>query len=337
MMEMQPGEELLSVRGLRVEYPVRLGAFRTYGTVSALNEVSLDIRAGETLAVVGESGCGKTTLARTILGLATPTAGEFAFMGRRFDPVSADLDYRRNVQMVFQDPFDSLNPRKSVYRTLAQPLKIHGVVAPGDVRAEIVRLLETVGLSPGEMYLDRFPHQFSGGQRQRLGIARALSIRPRLIVLDEAVSALDISIRAQILALLGKLQRELRIAYLFITHDLGVVRSVCDRVAVMYLGEIVETGTVDEVFERPAHPYTRALLAASPIPDPKRGRARPHEALTGEVPSALHPPAGCRFHTRCPLAMRICEHTAPAFRNLTPSHSAACHFAGVEAPSPEEQ
>lgn len=323
MMEMQPGEELLSVRGLRVEYPVRLGAFRTYGTVSALNEVSLDIRAGETLAVVGESGCGKTTLARTILGLATPTAGEFAFMGRRFDPVSADLDYRRNVQMVFQDPFDSLNPRKSVYRTLAQPLKIHGVVAPGDVRAEIVRLLETVGLSPGEMYLDRFPHQFSGGQRQRVAIARALAPGPAAIIADEPLSALDMSIQSQILNLLSDLRGRLGVSYLLISHDLAAVHHLADRVAAMYLGRIVEVAPRDALFAAPAHPYSAALLDA--VPRIGTGKRIPGHALIGDMPSPMAPPPGCAFHPRCPRALARCAEEVPALIRFDADREVACH------------
>jgi oligopeptide/dipeptide ABC transporter ATP-binding protein len=322
------------VRGLRVDYAVRRGPFRTNGKVRALDDVSLTLRAGEALAIVGESGCGKTTLARSVLGLAPRTAGEIVFMGQSVDPANAGLHYRRNVQMVFQDPFDSLNPRKTIYRTLAQPLRIHGTVSPDGIRADVIRLLETVGLSPGESYLERFPHQFSGGQRQRIGIARAIAIKPRLIVCDEAVSALDISIRSQILALLRRLQRELDVAYLFITHDLAVVRSLCDRVAVMYLGQVVETGTTEEIFNKPAHPYTRALLDSSPIPDPGRARGRKHMPLSGDVPSPMNPPPGCRFHTRCPIAQDICRNVPPPFRQAGPTQRAACHFAEGEVVAP---
>ncbi|WP_270937371.1 ABC transporter ATP-binding protein, partial [Falsiroseomonas oryzae] len=296
---------LLEVRDLAVRFPVGGGWLgRGRKLVKALDGVSLDVAAGEIVAVVGESGCGKTTLARSILGLVQPSAGSLRFRGAELAGLhgATQLAYRRAVQMVFQDPFASLNPRRTVFGTLAQPLRIHGIVPPGELRAEAVRLLDRVGLSPGAAFLDRYPHQFSGGQRQRIGIARALAVRPEVIVADEAVSALDISIRAQILALMRRLRDELGVAWLFITHDLGVVRSVCDRVVVMYLGRVVEEGPTEAIFRRPRHPYTTALINACPVPDPVLARAPRPEPLGGDPPSPVSPPPGCRFHTRCPVA-----------------------------------
>jgi oligopeptide/dipeptide ABC transporter ATP-binding protein len=321
---------LLEVRGLKVHYPIGGGWLRRpKGLVRAVDGVDLDIQAGETLALVGESGCGKTTLGRAILGLVEPTEGTIRLNGEnvtRLEPAALKA-FRREVQMVFQDPFDSLNPRRTVFQTLALPLRIHGIVPPRQLRDEAARLLDRVGLSPGRHFLDRYPHQFSGGQRQRIGIARALAVRPRLIVADEAVSALDISIRAQILELLRRLQQETGLAYLFITHDLGVVRSLADRVAVMYLGKLAEAAPTEALFDMPRHPYTRALLAASPIADPVRARKRERVTLEGDVPSPANPPTGCRFHPRCPIAEARCRTEVPDLREVGRDRRSACHFA----------
>ncbi len=326
---------LLEISGLAVNFPIGGGLFRApSGHVHAVDGVDLSLAPGEVLGIVGESGCGKSTLARAVLGLVVPSAGQIVFEGENIavQNAASRRAYRRRVQMVFQDPYDSLNPRKSVFQTLAQPLRIHAIVPRGALRQEAARLLDLVGLSPGADFLDRYPHQFSGGQRQRICIARALAVRPKVIVADEAVSALDISIRAQILTLLRKLQRELGLAYLFITHDLGVVRSLCDRVVVMYLGRVVEEGAVEDIFTQPRHPYTAALLSACPVPDPTIARARRDPPLSGDVPSPVNPPPGCRFHTRCPVAREICKLRAPEPWVGDTSHRAWCHFAD-EAPS----
>ncbi|MBI4183196.1 MAG: ABC transporter ATP-binding protein [Proteobacteria bacterium] len=326
---------LLEVRNLRVHFPAGGGwVHRPRGVVRAVDGVSLSLEEGEILALVGESGCGKTTLGRAILGLVAPTSGAILFEGSEVtDLAPAERrGYHRHVQMIFQDPFDSLNPRKTVLQTLAQPLRNHGLVPAREQRAAAAELLDHVGLSPGRAFLDRYPHQFSGGQRQRICIARALAVRPRIIVADEAVSALDISIRAQILKLLRKLQEEFQLSYLFITHDLGVVRSLCDRVAVMYLGRMVEEGATDSIFTLPRHPYTSALLAASPMVDPEAARRRTHIPLAGDVPSAMRPPPGCRFHPRCPIAATICREAEPPLLAFEGGRRSACHFA-AEAPS----
>ena len=321
---------LLEVKDLAVRFALDGGLLRTPTRfVHAVDGVSLTLARGEVLAVVGESGCGKTTLARAVLALNEPSGGTILYQGQPAATATADARraFRRSIQMIFQDPFDSLNPRKSVLQTLAQPLRIHGIVPPAEIRAEAARLLDLVGLSPGADYLDRYPHQFSGGQRQRICIARAIAPRPQIIVADEAVSALDISIRAQILKLMRRLQRELGLSYLFITHDLGVVRSFADRVAVMYLGRIVEEGPTEAIFTRPAHPYTAALLASCPIPDPARGRRGRPAPLTGDVPSPVAPPPGCRFHTRCAFAIPRCRTEPPAAHAIGEGHISRCHLA----------
>lgn len=328
---------LLEIGDLRVHYGFGSGLLRQSETVRAVDGVDLTLNEGEVLALVGESGCGKTTLARAIVGLTTPTSGQIFLEGVEISRRSS-IDqhaYRRKVQMIFQDPFDSMNPRKTVLQTLAQPLLIHNIVPRSQIRTEAARLLDLVGLNPGAAFLERYPHQFSGGQRQRIGIARAISVRPKLVIADEAVSALDISVRAQILALLRSLQEEFGLSYLFITHDLGVVRSISDRVAVMYLGQIVEEGPTNEIFTAFRHPYTAALLAASPISDPIRARARVHVVIPGDVPSPIDPPIGCRFHTRCPMAQEICLQ-APPFVSFEPQHRSACHFAAQVGPEQVE-
>ena len=319
---------LLRVEDLVVSYRVGTGSlWRHPVDMVAVDGVNLTVRAGEVLALVGESGCGKTSLARAVSGLVTPRAGRVRLDGQDVTGFPATLGpgIRSAVQMVFQDPYDSLNPRKSVYATLEQPLRIHSIVPAEEMRGEIGRLLDLVGLPRSSM--DRYPHEFSGGQRQRIGIARAIAPRPRLLVADEAVSALDISIRAQLLSLLARLQREFGLAMLFITHDLTVVRSFADRVAVMYLGRLVEEGPTARVFDAPAHPYTRALLAATPIADPVRARSAGREPLGGDVPSPLAVPPGCRFHPRCPVAIARCSSDEPSRVDVPAGGFAVCHLA----------
>jgi oligopeptide/dipeptide ABC transporter ATP-binding protein len=328
---------LLEVKGLKVHFGVGGGLFgKAKGTVHAVDGVDLTLGRNEILAVVGESGCGKSTLARAILNLTPPTEGEVLLDG---EPVlglgdAALKHYRRSVQMVFQDPFESLNPRKTIFATLAQPLRLHGIVPEAEMRREAARLLDAVGLAPGAHYLDRYPHQFSGGQRQRICIARAIAVKPRVIVADEAVSALDISIRAQILSLMKALQEEMGLSYVFITHDLGVVRSLCDRVCVMYLGQVVEEGPTERIFAQPRHPYTAALVESCPLPDPRRARAKANPPLAGDLPSPLNPPSGCRFHTRCPVARDICRSEVPPARAFPGGQVSRCHFADEAATWP---
>ncbi|HKT00529.1 MAG TPA: dipeptide ABC transporter ATP-binding protein [Rugosimonospora sp.] len=317
-------EPILSATNLVKHFPSRRGAVR------AVDGVSLDLHPGETLGVVGESGCGKSTLARLLLRLETPTAGRVTFEGRDVHRMSGPelRRLRRGVQMVLQDPYTSLNPRMTVGAIVGEPFAIHRDAAPrGERRTRVRELLDLVGLNPE--HINRYPHQFSGGQRQRIGIARALALRPSVLVCDEPVSALDVSVQAQVLNLLARLQRELGLAYLFIAHDLAVVRQVCDRVAVMYLGKIVETGTGAEIYQRATHPYTQALLAAAPVPDPAVARARRGAVrLAGEVPSPIDPPSGCRFRTRCAWARERCATQEPPLvpRAVEP-HPSACHDA----------
>lgn len=322
------GGELLRIEDLRVHFPVRSVVLkRTIGKVRAVDGVDLSVAAGETLGVVGESGCGKSTLGRAILRLVEPTAGRIHFEGKDVTDVaqSSLRRFRREMQIVLQDPFSSLNPRMTVRSIIAEPLNVHGVGDRASRQARVDELLALVGLDLE--HGDRFPHEFSGGQRQRIGIARALALDPKLLVLDEPVSALDVSIQAQIINLLDRLQRELGLAYIFIAHDLSVVRHICDRVAVMYLGKVVEIGTQEQVYERPVHPYTQALLSAVPIPDPTRRGTRSRIVLTGDVPSPQDPPSGCRFRTRCFKAEDRCAHEVPELRDREPGdHPSACHF-----------
>jgi oligopeptide transport system ATP-binding protein len=323
------GDVLLEVRNLVKHFSVGGGLFGGHqGTVRAVDGVSFALRRGETLGLVGESGCGKTTTGRCILQLERPTGGQVIFEGRDLAALSdAELrPLRRRAQVIFQDPYASLNPRMTVGQILAEPLAVHGLVPSREGRRKRVRdLLSRVGLLP--QHADRYPHQMSGGQRQRVGIARALAVEPALIVCDEPVSALDVSIQAQIINLLEDLQAELGLTYLFIAHDLAVVRHISDRVAVMYLGKIVEIADRVELYANPLHPYTKALLAAVPIPDPALEAERGRSVLIGEVPSPLNPPSGCVFHPRCPIAVDQCRVEVPPLREVTPGHWAACLLA----------
>jgi oligopeptide transport system ATP-binding protein len=321
------GQALIHAEGVRKYFPIKKGVIiqREIARVHAVDDVSFDIRAGETLGLVGESGCGKSTLGRCIVRLYELTDGKIEFEGRDISHLSrGDLrPIRRQMQMVFQDPYASLNPRKRVGSIISDPLRIHGLGDGKEVRARVQELLELVGLSP-EHY-NRYPHEFSGGQRQRIGVARALALRPKLIVADEPVSALDVSIQAQVINLLDDLQDELSLTYMFIAHDLGVVRHVSDRIAVMYLGKIVEISPAEELYQRPVHPYTEALLSAVPVPDPELSAKRERIVLEGDVPSPISPPSGCRFHPRCRYATEICATDEPPLVAHGTGHLAACH------------
>jgi peptide/nickel transport system ATP-binding protein len=331
---------LLEVRNLKVHFPITRGViFRTVvGTVRAVDGLSLDVRSGETLGVVGESGSGKSTLGRTIVRLYRPTAGNVRFEGVDIASLKGAeaKRFRAHCQMVFQDPYGSFDPRSSIAASIEEPLKIHRTGPRAERRSRVLELLDTVGL-PGRM-ATRYPHELSGGQRQRAGLARALALRPALIVADEAVSSLDVSIQAQILNLLQRLQREFRLTYLFIAHDLAVVRHISDRIAVMYLGQIVEMAPTDELYANPLHPYTVAMLSAIPVPDPVREAVREHIVLPGDPPNPASPPSGCRFHTRCWLRGQLgnpkrCAEEDPVFRELAPGRTVACHFAEEAAAS----
>ncbi|GAB3953595.1 ABC transporter ATP-binding protein [Micromonospora vulcania] len=324
-------DNILEVRDLVKHYPVTQGVVfkKTVGQVKAVDGVSFGLRAGETLGVVGESGCGKSTLARVLMNLERPTAGSVVYKGQDISKLSGGAlrRLRRQIQLVMQDPYTSLNPRMTVGDLIGEPFEIHPEVAPrGSRRGKVRELLDLVGLNPE--HINRYPHQFSGGQRQRIGIARALALRPEVIVCDEPVSALDVSIQAQVMNLLEQLQGEFGLSYVFIAHDLSVVRHLSDRVAVMYLGKIVEIGTEDEIYERPTHPYTQALLSAVPVPDPTQRENKTIIRLTGDVPSPISPPSGCRFRTRCWKAQNVCAEQVPLLEIRRDSdHPSACHFA----------
>jgi oligopeptide/dipeptide ABC transporter ATP-binding protein len=324
------GEPLVQVRDLKMHFPIRSGFLiqRQVGAVRAVDGVNFDVLRGETLGLVGESGCGKSTTARLITRLLTPTAGTISWEGRDIAGLSRKelKPLRREMQMIFQDPYSSLNPRKTVGTIIGEPFIIHGVESDERRRKVLVQaLMEQVGLNP-EHY-NRLPHQFSGGQRQRIGVARAIALKPKLIVADEPVSALDVSIQAQILNLLKELQKDLGLTIIFIAHDLSVVRHTCDRVAVMYLGKIVELAHSDELYHHPRHPYTGALLSAVPVPDPRLARNKHRQVLGGDVPSPSNPPSGCRFHTRCPKFVEgTCDVLDPPLEPKEGGNVAACHF-----------
>jgi oligopeptide transport system ATP-binding protein len=322
---------LVEVKNLKKHFPIMRGVLRRQvGAVQAVDGVSFDIYRGETLGLVGESGCGKSTTGRTILQLLEPTAGQVTYEGQELTALNRNemRKARRHMQMIFQDPYASLNPRMSVGSIIGEPLQIHNIGSSQSRKERIQELLKVVGLNP--YFINRYPHEFSGGQRQRIGIARALATNPAFIVADEPISALDVSIQAQVVNLMDDLKADLGLTYLFIAHDLSMVRYISDRVAVMYLGRIVELSDRNEVFDHPLHPYTQALLSAIPIPDPEKEARRQRLILEGDVPSPANPPSGCRFHPRCSYATEICKEEDPAFRNLgsdSAPHLVACHHA----------
>ena len=320
--------DLLRVEHLKMYFPITQGIIlqRQVGWVRAVDDITFTVKRGETLGLVGESGCGKSTTGRAILQLYKPTEGTVNFLGKNLTTLSGgDLRrMRREMQMIFQDPYASLNPRMTVGSIIGEPLEIHNLAKGREKQERVQELLRIVGLNP--YFANRYPHEFSGGQRQRIGIARALAVQPSFIVCDEPISALDVSIQAQVINLLEELQAQFNLTYLFIAHDLSVVRHISDRVAVMYVGKIVELTTRDLLYERPLHPYTRALLSAVPIPDPAVERKRQRMILTGDVPSPVNPPSGCRFHPRCPWAQELCKQQEPPLVEVEPNHFTACHF-----------
>ena len=330
---------ILQARDLVKHYPIKRGVLRrTVGHVKAVDGVSFELKRGETLGIVGESGCGKSTLGRLLMRLEAPTSGSVDFEGADMASASGSelRRLRRDIQIVFQDPYTSLNPRKTVGDIIGEPFDIHPDVVPkGGRRAAVRELLDLVGLNPE--HINRYPHQFSGGQRQRIGIARGIALKPKVLVCDEPVSALDVSVQAQVVNLLERLQDELGLAYVFIAHDLSVVRHISDRVGVMYLGKLVEIGTDSQVYDHATHPYTQALLSAVPVPDPTLRGLQGQIVLTGDVPSPANPPSGCRFHTRCPIAQGVCARDEPELIDrpdgLSPAgHRSACHFAQARTP-----
>ena len=320
-------EVLLRVDNLKMYFPIRRGVIqRTVGHVHAVDDVSFEVRKGETLGLVGESGCGKTTTGRTILKLYEPTSGSVVFEGKDLVKLKGEelRLMRRKIQMIFQDPYASLNPRMTVEQIIGEPLIVHGLARGPKIRERVKELLTLVGLNPA--YVDRYPHEFSGGQRQRIGVARSVALQPDLIVCDEPISALDVSIQAQVVNLLEDLQRDFNLTYIFIAHDLSMVRHISTRVIVMYLGVFVELADRDVLYKNPLHPYTIGLLSAVPIPDPFVEEKRERIILEGDVPSPINPPSGCRFRTRCPLAQQICAEERPKWEEVEPDHFVACHF-----------
>jgi len=319
---------LLSVDDLVMHFPIYRGVFqRQVGAVRAVDGVSFDVKRGETLGLVGESGCGKSTTGRTILQLYKPTAGRVHFDGVDLVGLKGESmrKMRRKIQMIFQDPYASLNPRMTVEQLVGEPLMVHNVATGEEIKQRVAHLLDLVKLNPA--FSGRYPHEFSGGQRQRIGVARALALQPSFIICDEPISALDVSIQAQVVNLLEELQQQFNLTYLFIAHDLSMVKHISDRVAVMYLGVIVELASRDELYAKPLHPYTQALLSAVPIPDPVADAKRQRTILKGDVPSPVNPPSGCRFRTRCPIAQDVCSQSRPEFREIRPGHFVACFFA----------
>jgi oligopeptide transport system ATP-binding protein len=320
--------ELLRVEHLKMYFPITQGIIlqRQVGWVRAVDDITFTVKRGETLGLVGESGCGKSTTGRAILQLYKPTGGTVNFLNKNLTTLGGGelRKMRREMQMIFQDPYASLNPRMTVGSIIGEPLEIHNLARGREKQERVQELLRIVGLNP--YFANRYPHEFSGGQRQRIGIARALAVQPSFIVCDEPISALDVSIQAQVINLLEELQEQFNLTYLFIAHDLSVVRHISDRVAVMYVGKIVELTTRDLLYERPLHPYTKALLSAVPIPDPAVERKRQRMILTGDVPSPVNPPSGCRFHPRCPFAQEVCKEKEPELLQVEPNHYAACHF-----------
>lgn len=321
-------EVLLHVKNLVKHFPIMKGVLiqRQVGSVHAVDDITFDIFRGETLGLVGESGCGKSTTGRAVLQLHRPTSGQVIFDGQDLVKMKGEelRRMRRRMQMIFQDPYASLNPRMTVGDIIGEPLLIHNMATPSEVETRVKELLSLVGLNPS--FTNRYPHEFSGGQRQRIGVARALSLQPSLIVCDEPISALDVSIQAQVVNLLEDLQRDFNLTYLFIAHDLSMIRHISTRVAVMYLGVIVELADRNELYNNPQHPYTQALLSAIPLPDPVAEEKRKRIILAGEIPSPVNPPSGCRFRTRCPLAAPICAEVRPEFREIGSGHYAACHM-----------
>ena len=319
------GELLLEIKDLKKHFLIRGGFFRgVSGNVRAVDGISLQVYEGETLGIVGESGCGKSTLGRSILRLLEPTGGSIRFNGKDILKLSKSQmrAMRKEMQIVFQDPYASLNPRYTILQTLSEPLEVHGLADANTRKQQVHSMLQKVGLDPS--YSSRFPHEFSGGQRQRIGIARALIVNPKLVILDEPVAALDVSIQSQIINLLEDLQNDFNLTYIFIAHDLSVVKHISDRVLVMYLGRMAELASSEELFFNPLHPYTQALLSAVPIPNPRMKRER--VILQGDLPSPAKPPSGCVFHTRCPIAQDICKHEVPVWMEVKPEHFVACHF-----------
>lgn len=325
---MNEEKTLIRVENLTKHFPITRGIIfqREIGAVQAVDNVSFEIREGETLGLVGESGCGKSTTGRTILQLHRATSGKVFYNDLNLTETSDDKmrAYRRDMQIIFQDPYASLNPRMTVGSIIAEPLEVHRIGTKKERRARVKELLALVGLNP--YFINRYPHEFSGGQRQRIGVARALALNPKFIVCDEPIAALDVSIQAQVVNLLEELQKQFGLTYLFIAHDLSMVRHIADRTAVMYLGKIVELAPRDELYGNPLHPYTQALLSAVPIPDPAKERERKRTILEGDVPSPSNPPSGCRFHTRCPIAEDICKEKQPEWREVESDHWAACHL-----------
>jgi len=321
-------DTLLHVDDLMMHFPIYRGVIqRQVGAVRAVDGISFDIKRGETLGLVGESGCGKSTTGRTILQLYQPTAGEVVFDGVNLVTLKGEKmrQMRRKMQMIFQDPYASLNPRMTVAQLIGEPLMVHNVATGAEINQRVEHLLKLVNLNPS--FASRYPHEFSGGQRQRIGVARALALQPSFIICDEPISALDVSIQAQVVNLLEELQQQFNLTYLFIAHDLSMVKHISDRVAVMYLGVIVELAPRDELYTKPLHPYTQALLSAVPIPDPIADAKRHRTILQGDVPSPANPPSGCRFRTRCPIAEAVCAESRPEFREIKPGHFVACFFA----------